>query len=73
VTLEKFASITKHPAFAPGVTFDMRGSTTTRGLARVSGYLAGPNGSASVDLRCTSVDGKWLISGLFVDGVTVLP
>jgi hypothetical protein len=72
VSRDALVTIAKHPAFAPGVAYHVDGGTIKRGMATMTGWLDGPSGRATIDLRCTAVAGAWRISGLQVDGKPVL-
>ena len=73
VPLEKFSTVAKHAFFTDGVTFTIGKTSATQGTSRVWATMQGPMGAGSIDMRCTLIDGGWKISGLSVDGASVLP
>ena len=73
VPLEKFSTVAKHPFFTNGVTFKIGKTSATQGTARVWATMQGPMGAGQIDMRCTAIDNAWKISGLSVDGASVLP
>ena len=70
---EDLAALANHPAFATGVTYTITRSSTTSGLATLSGRLSGPSGPARLELHCTHVTDGWRISGIAIDGAAILP
>ncbi|HUJ59851.1 MAG TPA: hypothetical protein VLX92_15210 [Kofleriaceae bacterium] len=69
---DAFAAVANNPVFASGVAFHIDGGTIAHGTAKMTGWLAGPSGRATLELRCTAVAGAWRISGLRVDGAALL-
>jgi hypothetical protein len=70
---EDLAALAKHPAFAAGVRYTVYRSSVTNGLATATGQLAGPTGTARLELRCTAVHAAWKLAGISIDGAVVLP
>ena len=68
---DAFAAIAKNPVFGSDVAYHIDGGSMSRGMATMTGWLAGPHGRATLELQCTAVAGAWRVSGL-KDGATLL-